>query len=237
MDFSVINEKNYCELLEYMRDLSDERYRAFHSKLVPNVNNIMGIRVPLMRKLSKEISKGDYEGFLKACGNKYYEETMLRGLVIAQLNLNYDSLVEYVDNFLNHIDNWAICDTFCSSLKIVRKYRPQFFSHLNDYLNSESCWKIRAGVILMLSHYLDSEYIDRVLERCEKIKSDEYYVKMGNAWLISAAYAKFPEKTRKFLLTAGLDDETFNMTIQKCVESSRIATEEKNYLKNHKRRI
>lgn len=89
----------------------------------------------------------------------------------------------------------------------------------------------------MLSYYLEDEYIDRVLERCGRIKSDEYYVNMGNAWLIATAYAKYPEKTKNFLLTEKLDDETFKMTVRKCIESTRIPKEEKDYLRSLKKRI
>ncbi|MDE7389713.1 MAG: hypothetical protein K2M82_02055, partial [Lachnospiraceae bacterium] len=96
MDFSVINEENYDEIISYMKSLSDEKYRDFHSKLIPDVvskQEVMGIRLPVLRKLAKEIAKGDCEGYLSVSGTAYYEEPMLRGFVISMMKLGYDDSV------------------------------------------------------------------------------------------------------------------------------------------------
>lgn len=236
MDFSLINKDNYNELLDYMRTLADERYKAFHSGLVPDTDNIMGIRVPVLRTLAKEIAKGDCEGFLQTCGRTYYEEDLLRGIVIANIKADYDELVRRVDGFIPYVNNWAVCDTFCTSLKQVKKHKPQFFDHIEAYLSDGNMWSKRVGLILMLCYYIEEDYIDEVLKRCERTISEEYYVMMGRAWLIATAYAKFPDKTKEFLLGSDLDDVTFNKAIQKCIESSRISGEDKAYLRTLKRR-
>lgn len=236
MDFSVINKENYDDLLDYMKNLSDEKYRNFHSRLVPNTDNILGIRVPVLRKLAKDISKGDYEGFLQSCGRTYYEEDLLRGMVISNIKTDCDELIRRVDSFIPYVNNWAVCDTFCTSIKQVKKYRPQFFEHIQTYLNDSNPWSKRVGLILMLSYFLEDEYIDEVLKRCELTQDTDYYVMMGRAWLIATAYAKFPDKTKGFLLSANLDDTVFNMSIQKCIESTRVSKEDKDYLRTLKRK-
>lgn len=43
---------------------ADEKYRKFHSSLVPNTNDIIGVRRPVMRKLAARILKEDARGFL-----------------------------------------------------------------------------------------------------------------------------------------------------------------------------
>ena len=35
----------------------DEEYQKFHSKLCPNVNDIIGVRIPILRKMAKQIAK------------------------------------------------------------------------------------------------------------------------------------------------------------------------------------
>lgn len=236
MDFSVINNDNYSELLDYLKSLADEKYRVFHGGLVPGTDNILGVRIPVLRKLAKEISKGDYEGFLNCCTREYYEEDMLRGIVTANIKMDYDELVRRTDAFIPYINNWAVCDIFCSSLKQVKKYLPQFFEHIDVYLKSENQWSRRAGIVLMLSYYLSDEYIERVLSRCEKTAGEEYYVMMARAWLISCTYGKYPKITREYLLHTEIDKVTFNKAIQKCIESYRISKEEKEWLRTLKRK-
>lgn len=87
----------------------------------------------------------------------------------------------------------------------------------------------------MLNYYLDDKYIDKIFERCDKIKNDYYYVNMAQAWLIATAFAKCGEQTRAYLLNNNLSKFTFNKTIQKCVESRRIDAETKLYLKSLKK--
>lgn len=237
MDFTVINKSNYNELIEYLKAFSDEKYREFHSRLVPNSQSeFLGIRLPVMRKISKEILKGDYEGFLTVSGTKYYEEIMLRGLVTAQIKGDFEATVKRVDEFLPYVDNWAVCDTFCNTLKGIKKFLPQFFEHIKEYMQSENPWVLRVGFVLMMTYYLSDEYIDIVLDYCEKTESEHYYVQMAKAWLMATAYAKYPEKTKHFLLIAEIDDKTFNMTIQKCIDSYRVSKEDKEFLRTLRRK-
>lgn len=57
---------DYDNLTEYLKSNADLKYRDFHSSLVPDTesNSIIGIRMPIMRKIAKEISKGNAREFL-----------------------------------------------------------------------------------------------------------------------------------------------------------------------------
>ena len=82
MDRFIIDnwtQEDYNSLILYLKSQADLKYRDFHSKLIPNCDKeyFIGIRVPVMRKLGKAICKGNPRSFLKVCGNKYYEESML----------------------------------------------------------------------------------------------------------------------------------------------------------------
>lgn len=58
--------ENYGKFLEYLISLKDDEYREFHSSLVLNSKyEMIGIRVPMMRKIAKEIAKINIEEFLK----------------------------------------------------------------------------------------------------------------------------------------------------------------------------
>ena len=115
------NEQTYAKFVHYLKSIQDVKYREFHSSLVLNSKyEMIGIRVPIMREIAKNIANGDIAGFLRYAQNNYYEEVMIQGLVISHIrdeNIFYD----YFLKFISKIDNWAICDSFCSSIKIVRK--------------------------------------------------------------------------------------------------------------------
>lgn len=219
--------QDYNDLIEHLKSIADEKYRIFHSSLVPDKNNILGVRMPLLRALGKEISKGDTQSYYDLCGIDYYEEVMLRGIVIGYEKVDYSTFINLVDGFASLIDNWAVCDCFCSSLKLCRKYKWDFFKYIEKYLCSGDTWKIRLALVIMLDHYIDNDYIDAVMNRCESIKSNHYYVSMAQAWLISIAYIHFPEKILKYLVSCSLGLDTYKRAVQKICDSHRVSPQQK----------
>jgi len=74
-----MTKQEYKQIIDNLKSMADEKYRQFHQRLVPNVENLLGIQVPKIKALAKEIAKGDYKGFLRYNSTDYYEEVMLRG--------------------------------------------------------------------------------------------------------------------------------------------------------------
>ena len=238
MEFKRTHWSNadYDEFIHTLKIEAEPEFREFQKKLIPSSGEILGIRTPRMRKIAKQISQGNYEEYLSACRSDTFEEVMIHGLVIT--NIKADSgghLCSLTDSFLPLIDNWAVNDCFCGSLKQIRKYSQEFFLHLDNFLHSDRPWHVRAGLIFMLSHYLEEDTIEDVLRRCDRINMDHYYVRMGQAWLIATAYAKFRDLTHAYLVNCSLDDWTYNKAIQKCRESFRVSKEDKELLKSMKR--
>ncbi len=229
---------DYTEFLQFLRTQADEEYRKFHSTLVPNARDgeILGVRMPKLRQIGKEIVRGNGQSFMAASKPDCYEERMVRGIVTSLMKS--DSLEAFAakcEAFTEEINNWAVCDCFCSGLKEIKKFRAEFFEYLPLYLKSGNCWKIRFALVVMLDYYLDEEYIDRVLALCDSVESDYYYVNMAQAWLVATAAAKCRDKTMAYLLDNSLSDDVFNKAIQKCTESRRIDEQTKKYLKTLKR--
>ena len=132
------NKEYYKEFAKYLLSLQDIKYKDFHSSLVLNSKyEMMGIRVPIMRDIAKKISKSNIEEFLEYAQNKYYEEIMIQGLVISHIKdekLFYKHFIE----FIKKIDNWAICDSFCSSIKLVKNFEEKYFKEaIKMSLNGE----------------------------------------------------------------------------------------------------
>lgn len=226
------------QIREKIFELSDEKYKEFHSSLCPNTYNILGVRIPILRNYAKElVKKIDVDKYLNEALDEYYEEIMLQGMVIGIITKNKDinKYINYIDNFVPKIDNWAICDTFCAGLKVTEKNLEYMWKYIQKYINSKNTFEIRFGVVMMLDYFLKEEYINRVLNILDGIKSKEYYVQMAIAWTISIAFIKFTEKTMKYLNSNLLDDFTYNKAIQKIIESSRVDRQTKEKLRKMKR--
>jgi len=230
MESKIKFDKNtYKSLINYLYENKDEKYRNFHKKLLNNEEIILiGIRTPILRKIAKFIAKNDYICFIENNSHKTYEETILHGLLLGYIKIDFNALDKLIDDFLPYNNNWAINDIVSSNLKI---FKDQDISKIFKYLNSSNPFTIRFGLTLLLSHYINEKNIDKILEICNNIKAEDYYVKMANAWLISICYIKFKEKTFAFLKNNDLDKFTFNKSISKICDSYRVSKEEKEVLK------
>mgnify|MGYP000696524177 CR=1 FL=1 len=71
------------QIKERLRELADPGYREFHGRLLPGTEDILGVRIPDLKRLAKEILKGDWREFLEHAEDGTYEERQLQGLVIA----------------------------------------------------------------------------------------------------------------------------------------------------------
>ncbi len=223
------------DIRENLFNLADEKYKEFHSGLCPNNDNIIGVRIPKLRALAKEISKGDWRKFLEENKNEYYEETMLEGFVIGYAQMNFEIRMEYLSKFIPKIDNWAVCDCSCSTFKFVRENKKEMWEFIKTYLNSSKEFELRFAIIIILDYYLTDEYINEVFSIFDRVKKEDYYVKMAIAWTLQVAYVKYKERTMKYLKNNKLDDFTYNKAIQKMIESYRISKEEKDILRKMKR--
>ncbi|MBR5793251.1 MAG: DNA alkylation repair protein [Anaerotignum sp.] len=228
---------NYENFRKELFAQAEETYRDFNAKLLCSDLPVIGLRVPFLRKMAKEIAKKDGVGFLQACGTDTYEERLLYGLVAASLSVSYEEFLPYCDHYTEHLaENWAHCDIFCSSVKkSIKGHEREFFQHIGGYLCSENPWVVRMGLVMMLSNYLTEEYMEDVLKRTDSVSSEHYYIRMAQAWLLATVWAKDREMMLFFIENHHLDDWTWNKFIQKCCESYRVSAEDKAFLRSLKR--
>lgn len=227
-------EETYKVFLEYLYSLQDLKYKVFHSRIIMS-DNLIGVRTPELKRVASIIAKNDYIGFIKYNTKNTYEEKVLYGLVLGYLKINFKCCLELLKDFIPFVDNWAINDIVCANMKCFKKNQEEGYKFIIDCLRSNNSWSIRFGIVLLLDFYINDNYIDKILDICNMIKSDEYYVKMAVAWLLSICYIKYKEKTLSFLETTTIDDWTYNKAIQKIIESTRVEKQEKLELKKLKR--
>lgn len=224
---------------QQLYDLQDESYRSFASKLIPNIDNLLGVRLPLLRKLAKQIVKHDWRAYWKeasAVKEEWFEETMLQGMVIGYLKEDIDTILNLTQQFVPKVNNWSVCDTFCSGLKIARQHQDKVWSFIQPYLVSKQEYELRFAIVMLLSYYVNERYLDDVLSILNRIQHEGYYVKMAVAWAVSVCYVHFPERTMGWLAQCALDDFTYNKSLQKITESLRVDDEAKTQIRAMKRR-
>lgn len=228
------DNNSYNEFIDYLFDIKDVKYRDFHSKLGVG-NNVIGIRTPILKKIAKDICKGNYIEFLGLFREDYYEEVTLYGLIVCNIK-DFDNSIKYLNIYKKKINNWASCDLFCSSYKIINKNKDYYWKYINDNISSDNLWIRRMCYVLIISYYIEDKYLDDIFMSCDKYNMNEYYVQMAVAWLISICFIKYRDKTMEYIKNNKLDDFTHNKAIQKIRESYRVDSIYKDNLNNLKRK-
>lgn len=219
-----------------IEELADEEYRKFHTGLCPNSNEILGVRVPVLRNFAKEIVKeGNIEEYLENALDNSYEEILLQGMVLGLWKIEVENFSKYLEKFIPKVNSWAVCDVSVAGFKITKKNMEYMWNFTQKYLKSDKEFELRFAIVMMLDFYITEEYIDQVLEILNNIKHDGYYVKMAVAWTLQVAFVKFPDKTMKLLKENKIEDWTYNKALQKIIESYRVDEKTKNEIRKMKR--
>lgn len=218
-------------IFQRLSELSDPTYRDFHAGLIPNISpeTILGVRVPALRKLARELrGSAEAQEFIAALPHEYYDENCLHGLLINDIK-DFGATVSALDAFLPYVDNWAVCDLI--SPRSFKSRPPELAAHVRRWLDSSHSYTVRFGIGVLMSFYLDEGFepaqLEAVAERC----CEEYYVNMMVAWYFATALAKQPEAALPYIENRRLSRWTHNKAIQKSIESRRIPDETKAYLK------
>jgi len=212
-------------------------YREFSASLIPNIHNVLGVRLPVLRKIAKEIYKTDrWQNFVKSNQSEFMEEIMLRGFIIGLIKDDTEKILGYVRDFIPQINNWSVCDSFCAGLKFTRSNQTRVWNFLMPYLKSGKEYELRFALVMLLDFFIDEKHISKVLSKIDTVKTEAFYAKMAAAWAVSECFAKFPLETFEYLKKSGLSDWIFNKSIQKCIESYRVTDKMKDELRKLKRK-
>lgn len=225
--------QSYKDFINNLFLLQDLEYQKQSLKLTSTKYEMIGIRIPLLRKIAKDISKSNPFKFLEEVKDKYYEEVLIEGFVIASLDEKY--FFDYFPKYISKIDDWAICDSFCNSLKFIKNNKKKYFDYFTNLLYKEQEFEVRVGLVVLLNFYVDKEYIKDIFTLINKITLDKYYVNMAIAWLLAECFISYPDITKEYLKVAKINNFTFNKTLSKIRDSYRVSKKEKEELRKMKR--
>lgn len=229
------------KIIDELIMLKDEKYKEFNKKLCPDTNlEMLGIRVPILRKFAQKILKSNeynIEEFLKNKDIKFFEEVQLKGFIIGYKKTGFENKLKLIEEFISYIDSWAITDTFVPTLKIKKENLKDYWNFILKYINSEKEFEVRFSIVSMLDYFIIDQYVDKVIEILNNVSNEGYYVKMAVAWTLAEIGIKYNGKAMQFLKEKNnLDKFTYNKTLQKMIESFRIDKEQKDVLRMMKRK-
>ena len=195
-----------------------------------------GVSVPGLRKLAQKIAKQNYQQFLEENDLSIFEQRLLQAFVIGYAKDDIKTLLSYFQRFIPYATSWELTDSLCQNFKITRRYKKEVWRFLMKYQKSKKEFESRIVSVMLLSHYLDDEYIDQVIKTLDSLNTETYYAKMGVAWAIATIMGKYPEKCLHYLQSnqCHLDQKTFNKSLQKIKESYRVNDEIKRCFQNLK---
>ena len=208
----------------------DVPYRDFNAKLVPTVDKatIIGVRTPQVRALAKEFAADpQIPAFLDALPHQYFEENNLHGALLEKIK-DYDECMVRVEQFLPYIDNWATCDSL--NPKVFAKHKPALLSKIRVWLTSDHVYTVRFAMGMLMKWFLDDDFSPEYLDLIAAVRSDEYYIRMMQAWYFATALSKQYDAALPYIEQHRLEPWTHNKTIQKARESFRVSDEHKAYL-------
>lgn len=223
------------EIQQRLFAMQESAYGDFQAALMPTVprDTVIGVRVPNIRALAKSMSWEETESFFAELPHRYYEENILHAALVEKMK-DASACLGEIERFLPYVDNWAVCDMM--NPKALKKAKGELMERVLRWLKSEHCYTVRFGISMLMAFYLDEDFSPEQLALVADIHSEEYYVRMMQAWYFATALAKQYDAALPYILDRRMEQWTHNKAIQKCVESRRISDEQKAYLKTLKYR-
>ena len=225
-------------LIARLAGLGDAGYAEFNQSLIPGEKGpAFGVRVPPLRGIAREIvHSDDWRSFLSASrAHPVFELRMLHCMVLGSAKCPIDEKLSCADAFLPHVNNWAVCDGFCTSFRPRAKEMGPVYDFVRACALSDDTYRKRFGLVMLMSRFHDEPWIHGTLEVYRAFSHPDYYARMGAAWGLATLWLSAREGCLSILKENLWDDFTHNKAIQKLCESRRISGEDKDLARSLRR--
>ena len=224
-------KEDVIEFDKYLYNLRREEKINWTKNIVCTKMDTLAIVLPDLKKMAKEIYKGDYISYLDLMPHKYFESLITDAFLISLIK-DYKVQIKYVNKLIKYIDSWSVTDTLKFSIK---NHEDEYLDYAKELIKSKETYARRTGIRILFSYTRLDNYINQIFNIVDSLKSEEeYYVNMATAWLLCELMIKQRDKTIKYLNKHNLNKFTINKMISKCRDSFRVSEEDKNLLLKYK---
>lgn len=212
------------EILARLQTMAEPAYARFSATLIPDPPPILGVRLPKLRTLAKELARAlpAAPELWDALQGPYLEQSMLHGMLIGAARLDEEERRTRLEEFLPRVTNWSVCDSTAASCKWMARNPGFWLPWLQDLARRPEEFAARFGLVCLLDHFTATPEGRRLtLEACSAAPCPALYTRLAVAWAVSIAAVKEPELGLAYLKEDTLDDFTHNKAIRKICESLR----------------
>ena len=211
---------------------TESQYRTFIARVVATADpaTMLGVRVPKLRRLAKEILRSDSrDAFLEELPHTYYEEYLLHAFVLNE-EKDAEHTIAGLGRLLPFVNNWAVSDALMP--KSFRKLPPERLEELSrQWMASKHEYTKRFGISLLMHYLLPEHFRPEHLMWAKEADDGRYYVEMMIGWYVAEALVTQEETVLPFIEAKVLPEKTERMAIQKALDSRRIAPTMKEHLR------
>ena len=201
-----------------LEEAAEPEYRVFSARLLPRDTQLLGVRLPVLRRLAKALAAGDWRAYLDTARDDSFEERIVQGMTLGLARASLAEKTPYILRFLVKIDNWSLCDSFCASLKAARTEPDATLALIDRCIGTPEAYTARFAVVQLLMYYMDAAHLDASLAQLERVRAQEDAAQVAVAWALSIAYKTDPARMLAFIRESGLPARTMRIACQKTLE-------------------
>jgi len=231
-DKNLWNKNDIFELEQYLDSIKNVDKIEWTKRIINTNLNVLAIKLPLLKNISKKILKGNFVSFLDVMPSSSFEILTISGYLISEIK-EFKVQKKYLKKYALKCDNWSNCDTLSFKIKNCEE---KYLSLSKELIKSKKPFVRRIGIDILFSLLKTDNYLDEIYKILDSFYDEnEYYVNMVNAWLLCELMIKYRNQTIKYLENNKLNEFTINKCVQKCRDSFRISKKDKEMLLKYKK--
>ena len=149
------------DISTHLTDLAAQGNKEFAAMLNPDVDGVLGIRIPQLRLLAKSIAAdSSWQEYVASADTEFMESRMLHGMVIGYVKgITLQHRLALIADWVPRINSWSVCDCVCSTFKLKKSERGQWWQFIQPYFKSKEEYEIRFAVVMALREFVEDEHV------------------------------------------------------------------------------
>ena len=169
----------------YCRENADKEYLKFSLPISYPNEKMVGVRVPLIRAVSKPIKKQDKK-VIKQFIDELWPSKIFEDRILASFLAECINEWPFVAKMSKTADSWGLVDELCChSLGPLLLEEPQRFSQLKKWAKSKNKWQRRVATVTLISWMKSDKPKKKALEVLDLLMLDEeHIIKKATDWML-----------------------------------------------------